>query len=230
MERAVGQPSAVVLLSGGLDSATCLAIASKDFEVYALTFDYGSRHSREITRAKSLAAHYEVKNHTIMKIELNAISGSSLTDFDIPVEHKPINEIGKSIPSSYVPARNLTFLSLGIALAEVVGARKVFIGVNSVDYSGYPDCRPEFIAAFQKAAAVGTRAGAEGKPIAIETPLLHLSKADIIKKGHSLGVPFEMTWSCYTGEKKPCGKCESCRLRLEGFREAGMVDPVEYQH
>lgn len=226
----MGIERAVVLLSGGLDSATCLAIASKDFEVYALTFDYGSRHSREITRAKSLAAHYEVMDHTVMKIELNAIGGSSLTDLNIPVEHRPISEIGKSIPSSYVPARNLTFLSLGIALAEVVGAGKVFIGVNSVDYSGYPDCRPEFIAAFQKAAAVGTRTGTEGGPITIETPLLHLSKADIIRKGNSLGVPFDLTWTCYSGEKKPCGKCESCRLRLEGFREAGLVDPVEYQH
>lgn len=225
----MGIERAVVLLSGGLDSATCLAIASKDFEVYALTFDYGSRHSREIAAAKTLAAHFKVKKHTIMKIDLAAIGGSSLTDDNIPLEKvKPTREIGKAVPSSYVPARNLTFLSLGIGLAEVVGARKVFIGANSVDYSGYPDCRPEFIAAFQKAADVGTRAGVEGKPVLIETPLLRLSKLEIIRKGTALGVPFKLTWTCYAGGKKACGKCESCQLRLAGFKEAGLDDPIDY--
>lgn len=231
IEKAVGQQRAVVLLSGGLDSATCLAIASKDFEVHALTFDYGSKHSREIAAAKTLAAHFKVKKHIVMKIDLAAIGGSSLTDDKIPLEKtKSAKEIGKAIPSSYVPARNLTFLSLGIALAEAVGARKVFIGANSVDYSGYPDCRPEFIAAFQKAADVGTRAGVEGKPVVIETPLLRLSKSDIIRKGAALGVPFELTWTCYAGGKKACGKCESCQLRLAGFREAGMDDPIDYDN
>jgi 7-cyano-7-deazaguanine synthase len=225
----LGIEKAVVLLSGGLDSATCLAIASRDFEVYAITFDYGSRHTREIAAAKTLAAHYKVKKHTVMKIDLAAIGGSSLTDDNIPLEKaKPAKEIGKAIPSSYVPARNLTFLSLGVALAEVVGARKVFIGANSVDYSGYPDCRPEFISAFQKAADVGTRAGVEGKPVIIEAPLLRLSKSEIIKKGAALGVPFVFTWTCYAGGKKACGKCESCQLRLAGFREAGLDDPVKY--
>jgi len=225
----MGIEKAVVLLSGGLDSATCLAIASKDFEVYAITFDYGSRHSREIAAAKALAAHFKVKKHIVMGVELNAIGGSSLTDSNIPIEKaKPANEIGKAIPSSYVPARNLTFLSLGVGLAETVGARKVFIGANHVDYSGYPDCRPEFISAFQKAADLGTRAGVEGKPVLIEAPLLRLSKQEIIRKGAALGVPFELTWTCYTGGKRACGKCESCQLRLAGFREAGLDDPINY--
>jgi len=163
-----------------------------------------------------------------MKVELGMIGGSSLTDPDMPVDKAP-KDIGKDIPNSYVPARNLAFLSLGIALAEVAGAGRVFIGANSVDYSGYPDCRPEFIAAFQKAADAGTKAGVEGRPVKIEAPLLRLSKADIIRKGSEMRVPFGMTWSCYSGGEKACGKCESCRLRLEGFREAGLDDPIGYQ-
>jgi len=227
IERAVGQQRAVVLLSGGLDSATCLAIASQKYEVHALTFDYGSRHSREIKSAKALARHYKVKSHTVLKIGMGAIGGSSLTDGSIPVPRaKSRSEIGKGIPSTYVPARNMAFLSLGVALAEAKGATRVFIGANSVDYSGYPDCRPEFIEAFQKAADMGTKAGAMGKPVRIEAPLLKLSKSDIIRKGTKLGVPYGLTWTCYSGGKKPCGRCEACILRQDGFREAGLDDPL----
>jgi 7-cyano-7-deazaguanine synthase len=227
IERAVGRQRAVVLLSGGLDSATCLAIAARKYEVHALTFDYGSRHSREIRSAKALALHYKVKSHTILKIGLDAIGGSSLTDGSVPVRRpKTRSEIGRGIPSTYVPARNMIFLGIGIGLAEAKGATRVFIGANSVDYSGYPDCRPEFIAAFQRAADLGTRAGTAGRPVRIEAPLLKLSKADIIRKGTELGVPYRMTWTCYTGGKEPCGKCEACLLRKAGFREAGLDDPV----
>lgn len=226
----MGIEGAVVLLSGGLDSATCMAIASEKYEAHALTFDYGSRHSREIESAKQLATHFKAKSHTVLRIDLGTIGSSSLTDRNIPVDtDKDAEEIGKSIPTSYVPARNMTFLSLGIALAEAKGANRVFIGANSVDYSGYPDCRPEFIAAFQNAADLGTRAGTEGRGVKIETPLLRMSKAEIIRKGAELSVPFGMTWSCYSGGEKPCGRCEACLLRLAGFREAGLDDPVGYQ-
>ncbi|MFO7618361.1 MAG: 7-cyano-7-deazaguanine synthase QueC [Thermoplasmata archaeon] len=227
----VGQQRAVVLLSGGLDSATCLAIASKDFEVHALTFDYGTRHSREIKSAKTLAAHFKVKSHIVMELGLDAIGGSALTDKAISVPtDKAENEIGQKIPNTYVPARNMTFLSIAIGLAESIGAGAVFIGANSVDYSGYPDCRPEFIAAFQEAARLGTRAGTEGNPVKIEAPLITMSKSEIIAKGRALGVPFEHTWTCYKGEEKACGRCEACRLRLAGFREAGLDDPLGYEN
>ena len=217
------------MLSGGLDSATCLAIASQDYEVHALTIDYGSKHSREQNSAKALAAHFNVAGHTILKVNLNAIGGSSLTDEKILLDtDKKLEDIGKEIPSSYVPARNMTFLSLAMGLAEVVGAEKIFIGANSVDYSGYPDCRPEFFESFQKTAELGTKAGVEGKPVKIEAPLLRLTKAQIISKGSELKVPYELTWTCYSGGEKACGKCEACLLRLEGFREAGIDDPVEY--
>lgn len=230
IQDAVKRPGAVVLLSGGLDSATCLAIASLDFEVHALTVDYGSRHSRELESARALAAHYGTASHTILSVELDAIGGSSLTDDGIQLDQgKNLGEIGKSIPSSYVPARNMTFLSLAMGLAEVVGAEKIFIGVNAVDYSGYPDCRPEFIDAFQRAAALGTKAGAEGRPVAIESPLLGLTKSEIITRGTGLGVPYELTWTCYSGGERACGRCEACILRLQGFREAGIHDPVEYE-
>lgn len=221
---------AVVLLSGGLDSAICAAIASKDHEVYALTFDYGSRHSKEISSAKSLAKHLAMKKHLIVKVDLAAIGGSSLLDENAPVTTTTKKkDIGKDIPSTYVPARNLTFLSMGVAFAEAVGAVKLFIGANAIDYSGYPDCRPEFISAFQNAVNKGTKCGVNGKPVKIIAPLIDLSKAEIIKKGKELGVPFEKTWTCYLGGKKACGKCEACVLRLAGFREAGLRDPLEYK-
>lgn len=163
-------------------------------------------------------------------MDLSTIGGSSLTDDSIELDtRKDLKNIGSEIPSSYVPARNMTFLSLAMGLAEVVGARKIFIGANAVDYSGYPDCRPEFFEAFQKAADTGTRAGVEGHSIKIETPLLQISKAEIIKKGTELKVPYQLTWTCYSGGEKACGKCEACLLRLEGFREAGIHDPIEYE-
>lgn len=218
-------------MSGGLDSVTCLAIASQDYEVHALTIDYGSKHSKEQDSAKALAAHYNVSSHTILKVDLNAIGGSSLTDENITLDtNKKFEEIGKEIPSSYVPARNMTFLSLAMGLAEVIGAEKTFIGANFIDYSGYPDCRPEFFEAFQKTAELGTKAGVEGKPVIIEAPLLRLTKAQIIGRGIELKVPYELTWTCYSGGEKACGKCEACLLRLEGFREAGIHDPVEYEN
>lgn len=222
---------AVVLLSGGLDSATCVAIASKEHDVHALTMDYGSRHSKEIEAAKRIAGHFRVMDHLILKVGLDAIGGSSLTDRNISLDKaKDKNSIGSDIPTSYVPARNMTFLSLGVGFAEVVGAGNVYIGANSMDYSGYPDCRPEFIDAFQKVVDVGTRTGVQGRPVRIETPLLRLGKAEIIRKGMELNVPYEHTWTCYSGGEKACGKCEACVLRLAGFEEAGFDDPIEYEH
>lgn len=218
-------------MSGGLDSATCLAIASKDYEVHALTIDYGSKHSRELDSARNLARHFEVASHRILKVDLNAIGGSSLTDEKVLLDTgKDLDEIGNEIPSSYVPARNMTFLSLAIGLAEVVDAKSIFIGANAVDYSGYPDCRPEFIESFQKTAELGTKAGVEGNPIKIIAPLLKLSKSEIIQKGKQMNVPFNLTWTCYSGEARACGKCEACLLRLEGFREAGIDDPIRYEN
>ena len=225
----VGHRRAVVLLSGGLDSATCLAIASKEHSVHAITFDYGSRHSREIRAADALARHYRVMDHRIIGVQMDLIGGSSLMSSATPVGlDKPLEDIGRSIPNTYVPARNMTFLSLGVAMAEAVEASCVFIGANSVDYSGYPDCRPDFIAAFQRAADLGTKAGIEGRPVRIEAPLIKMSKADIIRKGMELRVPFGLTWTCYLGGDRACGACEACRLRLAGFREAGFDDPIEY--
>ena len=222
-----------MLLSGGLDSATCLAIASQDYEVHALTIDYGSKHSRELDSARNLANYFEVASHRILKVDLNAIGGSSLTDEKVLLDTgKDLNEIGKEIPSSYVPARNMTFLSLAIGLAEVVDAECIFIGANAVDYSGYPDCRLEFIESFQKTAELGTKAGVEGgKPFVIHAPLLRMSKKEIILKGIKLGVDYGATHSCYDPDNQglACGTCDSCKLRLKGFAEAGLVDPVAYQ-
>ena len=219
-----------MLLSGGLDSGTCLAIASQDHEVHALTIDYGSKHSRELDSAGRLATYYRVASHRILKIDMSAIGGSSLTDERVLLDTgKMLDEIGKEIPSSYVPARNMAFLSLAVGLAEVVGASKIFIGANSVDFSGYPDCRPEFIESFQRTAELGTKAGVEGKPIRIIAPLLSMSKTEIVKKGKELKVPFQMTWTCYAGGARACGKCEACLLRLEGFKKAGMKDPIRYE-
>lgn len=218
---------AVVLLSGGLDSVTCLAIACQSREVHALTFDYGSKHSREIEAAKAVAKKLGAAKHTIMKIQLDAIGGSSLLDDDVEIEKT--GEITDEIPSSYVPARNLTFLSLGVALAEATGAGEVYIGANAIDYSGYPDCRPEFIDAFQSAVEKGTKAGIEGRGVRIIAPLLKMSKGQIIQKGVELGVPYELTWTCYAGGERACGKCEACVIRLKGFADAGLADPIEYE-
>lgn len=216
-----------MLLSGGLDSATCLAIACQDHAVHALTFDYGSRHSREIESAKAIAERMGVTDHSIIKVGLDVIGGSSLTDEGIGIDQS--GGTTSDIPTSYVPARNIIFLSLGVAMAEKVGAGEVYIGANVIDYSGYPDCRPEFIEAFQQAIVKGTKTGVEGKGVIIVAPLLSMSKAQIIKKGIELGVPYELTWTCYAGGDRACGKCEACLLRLKGFEEAGLIDPIDYE-
>lgn len=217
---------AIVLLSGGVDSATTLAIAIEEgLEVLALTFDYGQRSKGEIERARRVASNYEDVEQRIVGLDLSHIGGSALTDRSIDVPE----EGGEGIPVTYVPARNTIFLSVALALAEVIGARAIYIGVNAIDYSGYPDCRPEFIEAFQGVADKGTKMGVEGERIEIRAPLLQMSKSEIIRKGLELGVPFEDTWSCYREVEPACGRCDSCRLRLKGFEEAGAVDPIEYE-
>lgn len=219
---------AVCLLSGGLDSATCLAIARKEgFDCYALTLDYGQRHHVEMIAAVKVSASLGAK-HLVVPINLRLFGGSALTS-DIEV---PKTGLTEGIPITYVPARNTVFLSLALAWAEVLGSADIFIGVNAIDYSGYPDCRPEFIAAFEKLANLATKAGVEGRTrMQIHTPLIELSKSQIIQLGSSLGIDFGLTHSCYDpdGEGRPCGLCDSCRLRLKGFAEAGLRDPVEYR-
>lgn len=218
---------AVVLLSGGLDSATVLAIArAQGFECYALSVDYGQRHVAELAAAKRVAAMLGAREHRVMGVNLAGIGGSALTDDAIAVPVAPTS----GIPITYVPARNTIMLSLALAWAEVLEARNIFVGVNAVDYSGYPDCRPEFIAAFEALAARATRAGVEGNPCRIHTPLISLSKAQIIREGTRLGVDFGATVSCYQadGEGRACGRCDSCRIRREGFGAAGVADPTRY--
>ena len=222
---------AVVLLSGGVDSATTLAIAKDSgYEVYAISFCYGQRHHFEIEAAKKIAEEMDVKKHLIMDIDLSSIGGSALTD-DIPVpKREKLEVIIREIPVTYVPARNIIFLSLALGWAEVLGATDIFIGVNAVDYSGYPDCRNEFIKAYEKAVNLGTKSGVEGNKFDIHTPLIALTKAEIIKKGITLGVDYRLTHSCYDpdGEGRACGKCDSCLLRKKGFEEAGVEDPTVY--
>lgn len=218
---------AVILLSGGLDSATCLAIAKKeDFECYALSFDYGQRHRNEVEAAKKVAAAMSVKEHIFINIDLRKWGGSALTD-DIEVP-----EAGSTtgIPVTYVPARNTIFLSFAVGWAETLGARDIFVGVNSVDYSGYPDCRPEFITSFSETARLGTKACDENWKFIIHAPLQYLKKHEIIKLGTDLGFDYSLTHSCYnpSPEGKACGKCDSCRLRHQGFSEAGVPDPTIY--
>jgi len=220
--------SAVVLLSGGLDSATCLAIArAEGFRCHALSFAYGQRHAAELRAAERVAKALGAERHRVMTIDLAAFGGSALTDPAIAVPEAAV----EGIPVTYVPARNTVFLSLALAWAEVLGAQDIFIGVNAVDYSGYPDCRPEFVAAFERLANLATRAGVEGTaPVRIRTPLISLSKSEIILRGLALDVAFEDTVSCYQadGEGRACGRCESCRLRREGFAAAGVADPTRY--
>lgn len=219
---------AIILLSGGLDSTTCLAIAkSRGFACYALSFQYGQKHDAELAAAKKIAAAFEVETHYIMPLSLDNMGGSALTDETINVpDHK---EDGK-IPITYVPARNTIFLAIALGWAEVIAADAIFIGVSAVDYSGYPDCRPEYIAAFQQLAQLATKAGVEGNAIKIETPLIHLSKAQTIQQGHALGVDYALTISCYRANEEglACGSCASCMLRKKGFLEAGVKDPTGY--
>lgn len=223
---------AVVLLSGGLDSTTVLAIAkSQDYDPYALSFRYGQRHAVELESAGRVAAAQGVRRHVIADIDLRVFGGSSLTsDIAVP-KHDAADELSDEIPSTYVPARNTIFLSFALAYAETVGAQDIFIGVNALDYSGYPDCRPEYIAAFQNMANLATKAGVEGQRLTIHTPLITLTKAEIIATGLALGVDYGLTSSCYDpdGSGNPCGHCDSCLLRLKGFAEAGHTDPLTYQ-
>lgn len=221
---------AVVLLSGGLDSATTLAICRHDgFEPYALSFDYGQRHRVELNAAKRVAESLRAHEHRIAKIDLRVFGGSALTNEMAVPKNRPAQS-GTDIPVTYVPARNTIFLSYALAWCEVLGGADIFIGANAIDYSGYPDCRPEFISAFERLAGLATRAGVEGTRFRIHAPLISMSKADIIRKGMELGVDFSLTHSCYdpTADGVACGDCDSCRLRLEGFREAGLVDPIRY--
>ncbi len=220
----------VSLLSGGLDSTTVTAYAlSKHYEVFPLTFLYGQRHKKELNSAKKVADFYNL-NLKIIKLDLRAIGGSALTS-NIPVpEQRDIDNISNNIPVTYVPARNTIFLSYALGFAEVINAKKIFIGANAIDYSGYPDCRPEYFREFNKLANLATKAGVEGSKIKIEAPLLNMSKAEIIKLGTKLKVPYNLTWSCYEGKEKACGKCDSCLLRLKGFMEAGKQDPIEYAY
>jgi len=223
---------AVVLLSGGLDSATVLAMAKADgFTPVTLTFRYGQRHAAEIETAAKLAAKAEVVRHVVADIDLRAFGGSALTaDIDVP-KHRSDAEIGEGIPITYVPARNTVFLSFALALAETTQSYDVFIGVNALDYSGYPDCRPEFVRAFEDVMNLATKAGVEGaRPFTLHTPLIDMTKAQIIKAGTALGVDYAETLSCYdpTPDGRHCGSCDACHLRRKGFRDAGMGDPTPY--
>jgi 7-cyano-7-deazaguanine synthase len=219
---------AVVLLSGGLDSATTFALASaENFECYALSVAYGQRHSSELDAAARIARTLGAREHRTMRVDLAGIGGSALTDFNIPIPDTPTT----GIPTTYVPARNTLMLALALGWAEVLRARDIFIGVNFVDYSGYPDCRPEFIGAFERLAALATRAGVEGEPCRIHTPLISLTKADIIREGVRLGVDYAATVSCYQADEqgRACGRCDSCRIRRSGFEAAGVADSTRYR-
>jgi len=222
---------AVVLLSGGIDSTTTLAIAlSEGYAAYALSFEYGQRHHIETKAARCVADSLGATEHRIAKIDLRVFGGSALTDhFDVP-KKRAETEIARGIPVTYVPARNTILLAYSLAWAEVISARNIFLGVNAIDYSGYPDCRPEFIKAFETVANLGTKAGIEGRCFQIHTPLIKFSKAEIIRKAVALGVDLSLTHSCYdpTSEGLACGECDSCLLRLKGFREAGIKDPIPY--
>ncbi len=229
------QPPAVVLLSGGLDSATVLALARADgFACHALSVDYGQRHAAELDAARRIAVTLGAVEHRIMRIELAGIGGSALTDFSLAIPEagaSPSAGAGAgAIPITYVPARNTQMLALALGWAEVLGARDIFIGVNAVDYSGYPDCRPEYIAAFERLAALATRAGLSGAPLRVRTPLIEWSKARIISEGARLGVDFAMTVSCYQADAhgRACGRCDSCHIRKSGFTAAGLPDPTRY--
>ena len=223
------RPPAVVLVSGGLDSATCLAIArAEGYDCYALSFAYGQRHEAELAAAARVAQSIGALEHRVMHIDLAMFGGSALTDTSIAVPETA----GSGIPVTYVPARNTVFLSLALAWSEVLGAHDIFIGVNAVDYSGYPDCRPAFVEAFERMANLATRAGIEdAQPLAIRAPLIALSKSDIIRRGLALGVDYALTVSCYQADAqgRACGRCDSCRLRREGFAAAGVPDPTHYR-
>jgi 7-cyano-7-deazaguanine synthase len=223
--------NAVLLLSGGLDSTTLLALATRDgYAVHAMSFRYGQRHGHELNAARAAAAKYGVARHVVVEIDLRVFGGSALTaDIDVPKD-RDASAMSSGVPITYVPARNTIFLSYALAWAEVLGARDVFIGVNALDYSGYPDCRPEYIAEFEKLANLATRAGVEGDAVKIRAPLLHMTKREIIDLGTSLGVDYSLTTSCYDPDATgaACGHCDACQLRLKGFADGGRRDPARY--
>ena len=223
---------AVVLVSGGLDSTTCLGIArEKGFELYALTFNYGQRHNHELNSSKMIVDFFNIHDHSIIDIDLGKFGGSALTDqIDIP-KKRDLSDMAE-IPVTYVPARNTVFLSLALAWAEVLGSFDIFIGVNALDYSGYPDCRPEYISSFEKTANLATKAGVSGSSFRIHTPLIDMTKSEIIKVGIGLGIDYGLTSSCYDPNQggNPCGLCDACYLRLKGFKEAGIIDPLNYSN
>lgn len=221
---------AVILLSGGLDSSTVLYLAKADHcDCYAISFDYEQRHKRELESAKAIASHVGVISHQIISFDLKQWGGSALTDhtLDLPSD-RSFSEMSAHIPITYVPARNTIFLSFALAYSEIIDADRVYIGVNALDYSGYPDCRPDYIQAMQQVFNLGTKKGREGQPINIYTPLINLKKTEIITLGNQLGVPWQYTWSCYAGNDLACGVCDSCQLRLAAFRELGLIDPLPY--
>ena len=222
---------AVILLSGGLDSSTVLYLAkSEGYDCYALSFDYQQRHRRELEAAKTIGIAGGVLEHQVVSFDLRLWGGSALTDDRVAVpQDRQVSAMSESIPVTYVPARNTIFLSFALAYAEAIGARRVYIGVNALDYSGYPDCRGDYIEAMGKVFELGTKQGREGDPIEIITPLIDLKKTEIIQLGDSLGVPWQNTWSCYLGGEVPCGTCDSCLLRLAAFQELGMTDPASKQ-
>lgn len=226
-------PKAIVLLSGGMDSATTAAIAlDRGFDVHALTFRYGQRHQAELEAAGRVAERLGIRRHLVLDIDLRGFGGSALTGNLAVPKDTPVEEIGQRIPVTYVPARNTIFLSFALAWAEVLGASDIFLGANALDFSGYPDCRPEFIAAFEAMAQLATRAGVEdGRRLTIHTPLIELSKREIVERGMALGVDYGITMTCYdpAPDGAACGRCEACILRLRGFREAGLEDPAPYQ-
>jgi 7-cyano-7-deazaguanine synthase len=229
----MSKPKAIVLLSGGVDSTTVVAMAlSQGFEVYGLTFRYGQRHATEVEAAREVARRLGIRRHEVLDIDLRAFGGSALTgELEVPKD-TPSGEIGKRIPATYVPARNTIFLAFALGWAEVVGANDIFIGANALDYSGYPDCRPAYIEAFQRMADLATRAGVEdGRTLKIHAPLIALSKQEIIERGLALGVDYAITRSCYdpSSDGAACGRCEACLLRLQGFRDSGIEDPGPYQ-
>ena len=223
---------AVVLVSGGLDSTTCLAIArEQNFDLYALTLNYGQRHDHELNSARMIIDFFNIHNHSIIDIDLAQFGGSALTDqIDVP-KKRDLSDMDE-IPVTYVPARNTVFLSLALAWAEVLGSFDIFIGVNALDYSGYPDCRPEYISSFEKTANLATKAGVSGSSFKIHTPLIDMTKSEIIKVGLDLGVDYSLTSSCYDPDQagNPCGLCDACYLRLKGFKETGITDPLNYSN
>ncbi|WP_313086445.1 7-cyano-7-deazaguanine synthase QueC [Pseudomonas sp.] len=224
----MAEKKAVILLSGGLDSATVAAMAlAQGYACYTLSFDYGQRHRAELAAAAGVAQRLSVVEHRVISMDFGGIGGSALTDPALAVPEQP----GEGIPLTYVPARNTVFLSLALGWAEVLGAQDIFIGVNAVDYSGYPDCRPAFVAAFERLANLATKAGVEGRGFTIHAPLQHMSKAEIVQAGAQLGVDYSMTVSCYQADEKgrACGRCDSCRLRSAGFADAGLADPTPYR-